>query len=262
MIQLAAVILTKNEARHITACIASLQGWTDAIVLWDSGSTDATCTIAQKLGAVVIQRPFDNYAAQRQAALDTVNAEWILFVDADERATPALAAEIRHRLDTIRPEQTLAGIWIPRRNVIVGREIRAGGFWPDYQLRLLRRGAAHYVADREVHEIVRVEGKEEQLVEPLVHYNYADWPQFHRKQQAYARYEARILAARGIGPRPHNFIVQPFREWRRRYLTLCGWRDGLRGFQLALLLAWYYGFTPYWLLWTEKNTEKIHREDT
>jgi (heptosyl)LPS beta-1,4-glucosyltransferase len=249
---LAAVILTRNESAHIAACIASLSGWIDCVVVWDSGSTDDTCKIARDLGAQVIYRPFDNFAAQRQAALDTVQADWIFFVDADERTTPALAAEVRA---VIAPASgpPAAGVWVPRRNFIAGHETRGGGYYPDYQLRLLKRGAAHYVPEREVHEIVEVDGQEGYLTEPLLHYNYANWGQFHAKQRVYAAYEARILAARGIRPRPHNFILQPLREFRRRYFTLAGWRDGLHGLRLAAWLAWYYGFTPYWLLLQAPN---------
>ena len=241
---LAAVILTKNEAHNVVACIESLRGWTDAVVVWDSLSTDGTQALAQDAGATVIERPFDNYAAQRQAALDTVNADWVLFVDADERATPEMADEIRRLIHV----PGVDGYWIPRRNFIVGYEVQAGGFYPDHQLRLLRRGNAHYVAAREVHEIVELAGAEGYLQHPFLHYNYADWAQFHRKQHFYAAYEARILAARGIHPRPHNFVLQPLREFRRRFVTLQGWRDGFQGLRLALLLAWYYGLMPYWIL--------------
>lgn len=242
--RLVAVILTYNEALHITACIASLREWVDAVVVWDSGSIDGTQKLAQLAGAQVVMRPFDNYAAQRQSALDAIDAEWIFFVDGDERATPALALEVREVLIA----STVAGFWVPRRNFIVGHEMRGGGFTPDYQLRLLRRGAAHYDMAREVHEIVNLDGAEGYLQNPLVHFNYATWSQFHHKQRRYAAYEARILAERGIRPRPHNFVLQPLREFRRRFLQLAGWKDGVHGLRMALLLAWYYGFMPYWLL--------------
>ncbi|HXF60935.1 MAG TPA: glycosyltransferase family 2 protein [Caldilineaceae bacterium] len=242
--QLVAVILTKNEAQHIQECIAGLRGWTNAVVVWDSGSTDATCALARAAGALVVQRPFDTYAAQRQAALDSVNAEWVLFVDADERATPELAQEVRAVLASASP---CAGYWIPRRNFIAGQETRWGGYSPDYQLRLLQRRLARY-APRAVHEVVEVEGETGHLSAPLIHYNYRDWAHFHQKQRGYARFEARILAERGIRPRPHNFLLQPLREFRRRYITLQGRRDGRHGLRLALWLAWYYGFMPYWYL--------------
>ena len=241
---LVAVILTKNEAHHVGDCIASLRAWTDAVVVWDSGSDDGTQDRARAAGALVVERPFDDYARQRQAVLDSINAEWILFIDADERATAELAAEIQ---SAIRNSQSV-GYWIPRRNFIVGDEIRHGGFSPDYQLRLLRRSHARYDLTREVHEIVELDGDAGYLQAPLIHYNYASWTQFHAKQRRYARYEAKILAGRGIRPRPHNFVLQPLREFRRRFLTLNGWRDGWPGLRLALLLAWYYGFVPYWEL--------------
>ncbi len=250
MIKLAAVILTKNEAHHIADCVASLRDWVDRVVVWDSVSSDETVALARAAGAVVVQRPFDNYASQRQAALESIRAEWVFFVDADERATPALAAEILQRI----AEEEHAGYWVPRRNFIMGIETRGGGYYPDYQLRLLKRAGALYVAEREVHEVVDVDGTESHLEHPLIHFNYVDWDQFHRKQRAYAAYEARILARRGIWPRPHNFVLQPLREFRRRYITLGGHQDGAHGLRLALLFAWYYGFIPYWILLTQPET--------
>lgn len=244
MRQLVAIILTRNEAQHIEACVLAVRPWVDAVVVWDSASEDETVARALAAGALVVQRPFDNYAAQRQAALNAIAADWILFVDADERVTPALGQEIRVAITG----SQMAGYWIPRRNHIVGHEMRGGGFYPDHQLRLLRRAAAHYVAERAVHEIVTLAGPEGYLAEPLIHHNYATWVQFHRKQRVYAKYEAQILAGRGVRARPHNFVLQPLREFRRRFVTLGGWRDGWPGLRLALLLAWYYGFLPYWHL--------------
>ena len=251
---LVAVILTKNEAAHISDCIASLIGWTDAVVVWDSGSSDATCALARAAGALVVQRPFDNYAAQRQAALDSLNAQWLLFVDADERATPAVATEIQLRLAAdAQTTPAIHGYWLPRRNFIAGHETRGGGYFPDYQLRLLRRGSAAYTP-RAVHEIVQVQGATRQLDQPLLHYNYRDWIHFHQKQPAYAYFEAQVLAARGVRPRPHNFILQPLREFYRRMITLHGYRDGIHGLRLAFWLAWYYGWLPYWLLLGKQNS--------
>ena len=250
-LRLTAVILTKNEAEHIGDCIAALKDWTDAVVVWDSCSQDDTRGIAREAGACVVVRPFDDYGRQRQAVLDSIDSEWILFVDADERATPALAEEVLRASQ----DDNCAGFWIPRRNFIVGHEMQGGGFTPDYQLRLLRRLAARYDLRREVHEIVILEGEEGRLNEPLLHYNYGDWQQFHHKQRIYARYEARILAEQGIRPLPHNLVLQPLREFRRRLVELQGWRDGIHGLRIALLLAWYYGFVPYWLLMSRQQTD-------
>lgn len=248
---LIAVILTKNEARHIQDCIASV-AWADQVLVSDSYSEDDTPALAKAAGAVVVQRAFTGWADQRNAALQTARdrgATWVFFVDADERATPELATEIRSVVAD-RPE---VGWAVPRYNFIVGRQVRHGGFYPDYQMRLLRVGQARYDPSRPVHEVVLLDGPSGRLTHPLIHYNYDTWGQFHAKQRRYAALEAQILAERGIRPRPHNFILQPLREFRRRYVTLSGYRDGLHGLKLCLLLAYYYGFYPYWVLARQKQ---------
>jgi len=242
-VQLAVAVLTRNEARHIAACLATL-GFADLVVLSDSFSDDGTVEIARAAGATVFQRPFDNFAGQRNATLDAVDAEWVFFVDADERITPELAVEVR-RVIAERPE---VGWWVPRHNFIAGHQVRHGGFYPDYQLRLLRRGRARYDPDRPVHEVVLLDGPAGYLQNPMIHYNYATWAQFHAKQRRYARMESRILRERGVRPWPHKFVRQPLREFWRRYVTLEGYKDGWVGLKLAALLGFYYGFMPHWYL--------------
>ena len=246
--KLIAVILTKNEARHIADCIASV-AWADGVLVSDSYSDDDTAALAAAAGAVVEQQVFEGWAVQRNASLDSatrLGADWVLFVDADERCTAELAGEIREVIET-RPE---AGWSVPRFNFIVGQQVRHGGFYPDYQLRLLRVGKARYDLSRPVHEVVELDGSDGRLQNHLLHYNYDTWAQFHAKQRRYGAMEAAILAQRGIRARPHNFVLQPLREFRRRYLTLQGYRDGWRGLKLCSLLAYYYGFYPYWVLRT------------
>jgi len=223
-VRLAAVILTYNEARHVADCIASVR-WADRVVVFDSFSQDETVALAKAVGAEVAQEKFQNYAQQRNAALDALHTDWVFFVDADERGTPELGAEIR-RVIAERPEM---GWYVPRHNYIFGKLTLGAGWYPDYQLRLFRRKSAHYDQQRPVHELVQINGEVGHLKEPLIHYNYVDWEQFHAKQQHYVRYEAKILAERGIQPRPHNFVLQPLREFVRRALKLQGWRDGLPG---------------------------------
>jgi (heptosyl)LPS beta-1,4-glucosyltransferase len=242
-VQLAAVVLTRNEARHIAECLASLR-FADLLVVSDSYSDDGTVEIAEANGAVVLQRPFDNFAAQRNAAMDAVNAEWIFFVDADERVTPELAAEARQVISE-RPE---VGWWVPRHNYIAGQQVRYGGFYPDYQLRLLRKGRARYDPRRPVHEIVLVDGPTGQLRNVMIHYNYDNWAQFHAKQRRYARLESQALRQQGVRPWPHKLFTTAWREFWRRYVELKGYRDGWLGFKLALLLGFYYGFMPHWHL--------------
>jgi hypothetical protein len=176
--------------------------------------------------------------------MDAVEAEWIFFVDADERVSPELAAEVRQVI----AERAEAGWWVPRYNYIAGRRVRHGGFYPDYQLRLMRRGRARYDPQRPVHEVVVLDGPAGHLQNEMIHYNYDDWAQFHAKQRRYARIESEILRQRGVKPWPHKFIRQPLREFWRRYVRLQGYRDGWLGLKLATLLGFYYGFMPHWYL--------------
>ena len=190
--QLAAVILTKNVAGHIADCIATL-GFADRVVVSDSFSDDDTVALAQAAGAEVMQRPFDNFAGQRNAAMEAVDAEWIFFVDADERIPPELAAEVRQVI----AERAEVGWWVPRHNYIAGQRVRHGGFYPDYQLRLLRRDRARYDPARPVHEVVLLDGPSGQLRNVMIHYNYDDWAQFHAKQRATRGSRATSCASAG-----------------------------------------------------------------
>jgi hypothetical protein len=246
--RLTVVILTKNEEHNITACIESVR-WADKVVVFDSLSQDRTMEIAHELGAKVIQHPFHNYADQRNAALEAVESQWVFFVDADERATPELAAEVEQAIE----DETKVGWWVPRHNYIFGRLTRHAGWFPDYQLRLLKRGRARYDPARKVHEVVILDGQAGYLKNVLIHYNYDNLSQFLERQHRYIDYEARILYNQGIRPRWRNFILQPLREFKRRYVSLQGWKDGFHGLFLSGLMA-YYSFVMYIRLWRLRRT--------
>lgn len=232
---LAVVVLARDEEANITDCLRSV-AWADKqYVLLDARSSDQTAAYARAAGAEVHTRVFDNFAGQRNAALEMFPAEWVFFVDADERGTPELAGEVRR----VMVDETRVGWWVPRNNMIWGRCIRHAGWYPDYQLRLLKRGHARYDPQRPVHEVVLLDGPEGHLQNALTHYNYATVQQFVRKQDQYAHLEARILVEQGIHPRPHNYVLQPLREFRRRYITLQGYKEGGHGLLLSVLLAYY-----------------------
>lgn len=243
-VQLAGVILARDEADFIGECIASL-AWTDEVVVFEWGSTDATVRIAQDAGATVIEHRFENFAQQRNAALEQVDAEWILFVDADERIPPELASEIRTCLEA----PTQPGYYIPRHNYIFGKLTRHAGWYPDYQLRLLKREAVHYDPERRVHErVVLPDGAEAgYLNTPMIHFNYQNVREFVRKQRHYAGFDAEIWYREGRRPKLRNFILQPWRQFAWRFWTLKGYKDGLHGLGLSLLMAWNE-FDKYWQL--------------
>ncbi len=254
MTRLCAIILTYNEAAQIVGCLKSVH-FADAVMVFDSFSTDQTLELAQAAGAHVIQRKFEHYADQRNAALQTVKdqAEWVLFVDADERVSPELATEIRMAMT----QPDYAGWRMPRHNFIFGKLTLGAGWYPDYQTRLLRVGAAHYDSERKVHEVVLLEGPLGTMQAHLTHDNYRDLAHFVGKQRKYTAYEANVLFEQGIRPKPQNYILQPMRHFRWRFFTLKGYQDGFHGLRLSALMAWYE-FRKYWILrglWRGKSGE-------
>lgn len=236
--KLAAIILTKNEEKNIGECLDSL-AWIERRVVFDSFSTDRTCDIAREHGAEVIQHPFSDYASQRNAAMDMIDVEWIFFVDADERSTPELAEEIR---SIVMGEQPLApaGYHVPRKNYLFGKLTRGAGYWPDYQMRLLKRGHARY--DRPASEIVSLEGQSDNLKNPLTHYNYESIAQFHQKQTFRIGFEATNLFKQGIKPKFYTPYTQYVRHFWWRFIPLKGYQEGFHGMRLSMLLAYYFGY--------------------
>jgi hypothetical protein len=131
------------------------------------------------------------------------------------------------------------GFWIPRRNIICGREVRGAGWWPDEQLRLLRRQRARFDPERIVHELALLQSPAGHLSQPLLHHNYESLGEFCRKQDRYSSLEARRLYQQGMRPRRRSLVGQPAREFWRRYVTLRGYREGWLGLALSSLLAYY-----------------------
>ncbi len=247
---IAAIIVTLNEAKHILNCLQTV-AWADDILVFDSFSNDQTVTLARQSGARVVQNTFEHFAQQRNAALNAVTTEWVFFIDADERCTPALAAELRL---AVASNNHL--VWaVPRHNYLFGKLTQGNGWFPDYQARLFRVGQSGFDPHRMVHELPVFEGSLGHLQESLTHYNYENLAQFHTKQRIYAQLEASTQFHQGVRAQPQNFILQPMREFRRRFINLQGYRDGWHGLRLSLLLA-YYNLDMYRRLWQLAHPNK------
>jgi Glycosyl transferase family 2 len=231
---LSGVVIARDEEAMLADCLRSLSFADELLVLVDAATRDATREVAASHGARVAERAFVNFAEQRDAALQLCATEWVLFVDADERVTPSLEAEV---LASIEQPDGKRGFWIPRLNYLMGRVVRHAGWYPDYQLRLLARDFSHFA--RAVHEVAVVDGPVGHLREPFVHYNYRTLAEFVRKQERYCRLDAEQWLAEFGAPRARALLGQPAREFWRRYIALTGYRDGLLGLILSLLLAWY-----------------------
>ena len=237
MTKIIAAILTKNEARHIGDCIKSVQ-WANEVILEDSFSDDGTTAIARDMKAHIFKSEFINFAVARNTALDNakmLGADWVLFIDADERITPELAQEIQNVVNN----NEVAGWWVPRYNIMWGHTMRGGGWYPDHQLRLMQVDAARYDSERQVHEIVVLDGQEGYLKGHMLHYNYDSLEQFKKKQDRYIDLEAKILQEKGIRAKPWTYVTMPLREFYRRYIALRGYKDGWVGLQVCGLMSWY-----------------------
>jgi glycosyltransferase involved in cell wall biosynthesis len=232
-VKVTAIIPTLNEEENIRECLESLS-WAERRVVFDCYSHDRTVELARQAGAEVLQHPFENYAQFHNAAMEQVDAEWILFVDADERATPELAEEIGATLAEGGDEVLW---WVPRHNYIFGRLTKGAGWYPDYQARLLRRGYVRW--QRPVHEIAVADGPEGHLENPLIHYNYDDLTDFKSRQERYNRVEAGILLAEGVRPRSYTPYTQFVRHFWWRFVALRGMEEGAHGLRLSFLMAFY-----------------------
>jgi glycosyltransferase involved in cell wall biosynthesis len=233
-VNVVAVICARDEEHNIEACLESV-AWADrCVVFLDARTTDRTAELAQAAGAEVIRHPFENFAQFHNAAMEQVEADWIFFVDADERASSELGAEVQAVTAEDRGEVLW---WVPRHNYIFSRLTLGAGWYPDYQARLLLRERVRW--ERPVHEVAVVDGPEGYLKNPLIHYNYDDLPDFIARQEKYTDIDAGILRREGVHPRFYTPYSQAVRHFWWRFATLRGVRDGLHGLWLSLLMAHY-----------------------
>jgi len=177
---LSVVVVTLNEEERIRACLESV-AWADEVIVVDAESHDKTAAIARELTDHVFVRPWPGFAAQKNFGIDQAHGEWILSLDADEVVSPALREEIQAELAAAGRHQ---GYSVPRRNVFWDRWVRHGGLYPDWQLRLFRRGRGRFVA-RAVHESVVVDGSVGRLRGHLEHRSYRDVADFLERTDRY-----------------------------------------------------------------------------
>jgi glycosyltransferase involved in cell wall biosynthesis len=228
-----ALVIARDEERHIQGCLESL-AWTDErIVVVDEASTDATESIARRHADLVLVHPFTSFAAQRNRALDAATSDWVLALDADERATPSLASEIRSAIAC--PRSPHLGYRIPIRSRILGRPFKASGTQLDRPLRLFHRLSGHWEGD--VHETVTIAGSIGNLRSRIDHCTLETMQVFLRKIDFYTTLEARRLHQLGRKPRPFDLTLRPFATFLRLYLARAGFLDGPEGFLFCALSA-------------------------
>jgi glycosyltransferase involved in cell wall biosynthesis len=245
-------IITKNEAAQIAGAIESV-AWADEVVVVDAESTDDTIAIAARYPVRVVQRPWPGYVGQKNFAASIAANDWILSLDADERVPPALANEIRARLDT--PDH--AAYRIPRVTWHLGRWLRSTDWYPDHQLRLYDRRAAEWTG-RYVHEAVTVRGSVGQLQNELQHFAFDGIADHLETIDRYTTLAARQMREEGRRSGVLQIAGHPPLAFLRNYLLRGGARDGLVGLIVSAMNS-YYVFLKFAKLWELQRSEAPSR---
>jgi (heptosyl)LPS beta-1,4-glucosyltransferase len=246
---LSVTIITRNEAAHIAAALASV-AWADERIVVDSGSTDDTVRIARAHGARVETRPWEGYSAQKNYAASLATHDWILSLDADERVSDPLRDEIRQVLEDPSPRR---GYRIPRVAFYLGKWIRSTDWWPDWQLRLYDRREGQWTRVH-VHESVRVNGPVGHLRGELQHYPYRTVADHLETIDRYTTIAARELYENGRRAGFSRIAVHPALAFTRNYLLRGGFRQGTAGLIVSLLNS-YYVLLKFVKLWELEHAQ-------
>lgn len=220
---LSAVVITLNEEAAIEPCLQAL-AWCDEIVVVDSGSADRTTSIAAGLGARVIQQEWLGYGRQKAFAVSQASNDWVLCVDADEIVTPQLRSSIEAALAA----PSHLAYEMPRRNRFMGRYLRHGEGYPDWNLRLFDRRHARWSEDT-VHEHVQASVPVGRLQGDLLHESAETLESYVRKQRRYTTLQAQALFRDGVRPNPVKLVLSPVVRFLKFYVLRLGFLDGVPG---------------------------------
>ncbi len=238
-----AYVLTFNEARQIREVLESIK-WADELIVIDSFSTDGTVEIAREYNARVISEKFCGFGRLRNFALDASKNNWMLSIDADERCTPELAAEVHREVAAPRFD----AYHVPRKSHFLGHWMRHSGWYPDYrQPQFFNRTKMRYREDL-VHEGYDLKGRLGHLREHALQY---PWPTIEiatGKLQRYSTLMAQRYAAMNRRASLAKMLVSPVGMFGKVYFVQQGFRDGRYGLILATLYG-YYTFLKYAKLW-------------
>lgn len=263
-IPITAVIITKNEAEMLPACLDTLEWCSDVIVI-DDGSTDDTAKIAEKHGARVISFSHTSFARLRNEALKHCKTDWIFYIDADERVTPTLAKEIMVTIETT----TAVALTFLRKNIFLGTHMDHGGWENDLVTRVFKRSFFTEWTG-EVHESPHFKGESTTLQTPLIHFSHRDVVSGLFKTAHWTPIEATLLYKAGIpAVTPLTIIRKGFFEFVRRGFIKNGYQDGQAGLveaiiqginrMLVYIQVWEHQQTPSFSERYQNEENRIHK---
>jgi glycosyltransferase involved in cell wall biosynthesis len=242
------VIPTLNEGGQIGQAVGALS-WANEVIVVDGGSNDNTVLLAKAAGARVLIVRGETIAAQRNAGIESARNEWILALDADERVSPQLRAELGQVVVGRSP--THSAYRMKFRNHYLGQELRHGPWGRDWHVRLFSRDR-RYVCHR-VHEHLEAIDDVGTLTGPVVHRPYRDLAHHVTKIVKYARWGAEDLYGRGRRAGLWELAARPAWRFARDYVVFSGWRDGVVGFVAAVLSA-FATFLKYAFLFARSQS--------
>ncbi len=242
---LSVAIVTHNEEANLARTLASV-AWAGEIVVVDSFSTDRTVEIARAFGAIVFEREWPGFAAQKNFAIAQCTGDWILTLDADEE----LSAELQKQMRTVLTSNpSVDAFYLKRRNLFLGRWMKHGGFYPDPKLRLFRRHSANSAlppqfTDRPVHEVIDFDGAAATLDFDILHHAYATLSDYIEHMDRYSGLGAEILVAKGrvsasLPAFVAHVLLAPLANFVNKYILRLGFLDGREGLLLHLYDATY-----------------------
>lgn len=245
-VTVSAVFITFNEEKNIGRAIDSVKGVADEIVVLDSGSSDATESIARSRGAAFHRREFEDFASQKNAAVALAGMDYVLVLDADEELSEPLRSWLVSFKSGGHSKFTdVSGFFLPRKSSFLGKWINHSGWFPDYTMRFFRRGSGRFNGVR-VHESCGISGKTFRLPARLFmwHYTYDSLEQYFVKFNSYTTMAAADLFDRRLSPSAARMVVNPLFGFFKQYFIKLGFLDGFHGFVLAVVSA-YYVFVKY-----------------
>lgn len=227
------VISAYNEEKNIEDCLKSAS-FADEIILVNNGSTDKTAEIATKYTSKIFTRQNNIMLnTNKNFGFSKANGDWIISLDADERISQNLQREIRK----VVKNSKVNGYWMPRKNIIFGKWIESEMWWPDYQLRLFRKGFGKF-PEKHVHEYLEVEGKTGKLNSALIHNNYTSLDQYiYKMLNIYVPSE--VKNRDGYKIQWYDSLRFPISDFLKTFFLQKGYKDGLHGLVLSLLQAFY-----------------------
>ena len=251
---LSVAMIAMNEEANLPRTLESVL-WADEIVIVDSGSKDRTIEIAQSFGAKTSYHAFGGHGEQKNVALDLCTSDWILLLDADEALSSELQQEMR---ELLAGEPEYGAYWIPRLNLILGRWMRHGGFYPDRKLRLFRRGSARLSEGVGPHSTPQFAGRTGRLRHDMLHYAYPDLNTYLEHMNRYSSEIAALLHKDGRDSRSFpafvwNAVLNPTATFVYNYFFRLGFLDGREGLLLHLNHSVYihWKFAKAW--WIAKK---------